>query len=239
VDNALRLLERRVLAAQTQQAQLTPERAPEGAGDPPQQAATRMDPCDGAPAIDRESLAAFLSGATDDDRIARLAAGLAWVQPGALPARRREGETPRAPKSLPPPLPAAFAVLAPLFRPDAQLHRLGLLPAEARLPLSLRLLRLLAANRTEEAIGLARQRLRASGLEVPFRDLRAPARSGPQQVTTGPRLAAALMLPLPDCIMTNLARRWLAAAGDDTDDTDDTDTPATDRTAGLTATQQT
>lgn len=136
----------------------------------------------GRPAAGLGAIAAFLAHETDDARIARLLCGLSLV----------DGRLPYLPGVEPePPLPAAYRVLKPLFAPDAQLRRIGLLAEHESLPLPGRLPGLLAADRTQEAVDIALGRLRASGLPAAFRRLDAGH-------SDGPRLLAALAVPIDD-----------------------------------------
>jgi len=140
-------------------------------------------PLDGWPDTNLGTAVAFLGGATDDRRIARLLRGLAhcraprhidWPQPtGAVP------------------IPAAFALLKLVATPNAKLHRIGLLPEHQRVPLPGGMVRLLAAGRADEAVRLAWRHLRIAGLAVPDRP---PCVAG----LAGERLAAALLIPLTD-----------------------------------------
>lgn len=159
------------------------------------EAARRDDPpskpFSGRPAADLAAIAAFLAHETDDARIARLLCGLALVggRPRHLPSSESE-----------PPLPAAYRVMKPLFVADAQLRRIGFLDEYETLPLPGRLPGLLAADRTQDAVDVALGRLRASGLPAAFRLLNV-GHGG------GPRLLAALAVPIDDRALSRLVRR--------------------------------
>ncbi len=130
-------------------------------------------------------VAAFLARETDDRQIAELLAGLALVRmPRHLPAALHGPEATA--------LPAAYAVLKPFFTPDSLLRYLKALPPENRLPLKADLVARLRAGRTDEALRLSWQRLGLSGVSVP----RHPAGPPESASVSGPRLLAALMVPL-------------------------------------------
>lgn len=150
----------------------------------------KIDPWMGRCPADLSAVAAFLGRMTDDRRIAELVAGLACCHmPDYLPRRDQD-----AGGSF---LPAAYALMKPLFTSNAQLHELGVLRDDQHLPLPTAIPRLLRADRTGDALRLARQRRRASGLpDAGWRISEANI--------SGPRLLAALMLP-----MTNYAIKAL------------------------------
>ena len=138
-------------------------------------------------------VAAFLAGATDDRRIERVVGGLVLVEP---PDALGEG--------LPPaPLPAAYAVLKPLFVPDRLLRFLGILAPEARLPLTLALVRLLAAGHVDEAVDEGWRRLRIAGVGLPALLRQAPDGAG----LDGPRLLATLLIPITPAALARQLRR--------------------------------
>jgi CRISPR-associated protein Csx17 len=115
-------------------------------------------------------------------RIGELLPGLALARiPGRLP---EDGAATL-------PVPLAYAVLKPLFCPYAQLRKIGYLRPDATLPLPPELIRQLAAGRVDQAVEGARRRLRASGVPTPVPQLRPIHRDGP-------RLLAALMVPISD-----------------------------------------
>lgn len=134
---------------------------------------------------DSAAVAAFLRRETNDDRIARLLVALSFAEmPDALP--KREGEMNDN-------LPAAYAILKPLFVDDGALNWMKLLPDGRNLPLSQTIPNLLGAGRVDEAVRIAWHRQRVSGLHLPRGRTAPPASHG----IDGPRLAAALMVPLP------------------------------------------
>ncbi len=154
-------------------------------------------PFDSTFGVGEGEVAAFLAGATDDRRIERLVAGLVLAQ---SPDGLDEG--------LPPaPLPAAYAVLKPLFVPERLLRYLGTLAPEGHLPLKLALLRLLAAGRVEEAVAEGWQRLRIAGVGLPASPRRPPACAG----VDGPRLLAALLVPITPAALARQVRRLASA----------------------------
>ncbi|MBN9461271.1 MAG: type I-U CRISPR-associated protein Csx17 [Burkholderiales bacterium] len=126
-------------------------------------------------AVSSGEIAAFLGGEVRDERIARLLLGLAWVQPARFRGELRSG-----------PLPFVYAALKPLFTPYRGLPPLPMPPA---LP------SLLAAGRIQEAIRLAQERARASGLPTPFLSRR-PAADRRPDPGFGRRLLAALIIPV-------------------------------------------
>lgn len=135
-------------------------------------------------------IAAFLDGEVQDERIAELLLGLAWVQTGRwsddLPKRR---------------LPFAYAALKPLFTPRAVFEWLqkqdrltGDIPD---LPMPPALPSLLTSGRVPEALRLAQERARASGLPTPFLQKRAARGQGREPNSDfGRRLLAALVIPV-------------------------------------------
>lgn len=150
--------------------------------------------------VDSGEIAAFLGGEVNDERIARLLLGLAWVEPAHCRGARRSE-----------PLPFGYAALKPLFTSDIPKTRhdaSGSPPtAEASgnndrrddqhfsLPMPPALPSLLIAGRVQEAIRLAQERARASGLPVPFLSRRSVAYRRLDPVF-GRRLLAALIIPV-------------------------------------------
>ncbi len=150
--------------------------------------------------VDSDEIAAFLGGEVSDERIARLLLGLSWVEPARCRGTRRSE-----------PLPFGYAALKPLFTsgiPKKLRDASGSpSPAEApedndrrddppfSLPMPPALPSLLTAGRVQEAIRLAQERARASGLPAPFlsRRLVANRRLDPD---FGRRLLAALIIPV-------------------------------------------
>jgi CRISPR-associated protein Csx17 len=140
-------------------------------------------------AVDSDEIAAFLDEDVRDDRVTELLLGLVWAEPGRLGGEGRVA-----------PLPFAYAALKPLFTPNSVFEWLkkrdpssGDIP---NLPMPPALPSLLTAGRTQEAVRMAQERARASGLPTPFlgrdawRDNRAP------NPRFGRRLLAALIIPV-------------------------------------------
>lgn len=168
-------------------------------------------------ALDSGEIAAFLRSEVRDERIARLLLGLAWVQPARCRGERRFE-----------PLPFSYAVLKPLFTPDISKEPGGAIESpsivEAARDLHLRptkpsplpmppaLPSLLAAGRVPEAIQLAQERARASGLPTPFLSRRSTVERKPDP-DFGRRLLAALIIP----VRTSVVRDCLEQAYPDPD----------------------
>jgi len=186
VRNMVAVLERRLI-----------EQAMRGLEDKPLAAA--------APARLSDVLA-FLSGAFDDGRCARLLAGLVWARPTHFKVERDIRPTP----------PFAYAALKPLFTPDATLRAETILPDGARLPVPPGLIARLRTGETDAAVRSALARARASGLASPFD----PARLGDTKTRfgaglEGDRLAAALLIPLHPRDLRRLIDVAYAAPADD------------------------
>jgi CRISPR-associated protein Csx17 len=143
----------------------------------------------------RADIQAFLSGYTDDGRIAALLHGLIWTD---LPDELVPVQ--EAPALLPA-LAVIYAILKPFFTPSALLVRLGRLPEGARLPLLAELPRLLAANQVRKAQQLAWHRARIAGLGWPKGDTPHAA------ILDGPRLLAALSIPIEPVALAHLLPR--------------------------------
>jgi CRISPR-associated protein Csx17 len=174
VANLVRVLERRLLEA-----------ARRGFKD---------KPLDGALPADLAAVLAFLTGATDDNRISRMLTGLVLTtMPDDLPDRHSPDHH----------VPAGFSVLTPLFTTDRLLRWLGFLPADARLPLPLEIVAKLSAGQADDAVRLAWKRLRIAELGLPSFPHRSPSAKG----MDGPRLAAALLIPLRAGDVGRLCRR--------------------------------
>lgn len=147
-------------------------------------------------------VAIFLAGGTDDARIADLLAGLSLARlPRALPTYDTE----------PAPLPADYRVLKSFFTPDRILGGLHVLAQEAELPLYPEIPARLAADRPNEVLALAWARLRQKGVSVP-----AYPKGAPSTFTPGPRLLAALMIPLDYRELAELLRPFAARAQKET-----------------------
>lgn len=179
VPNLLRVLERRLLEAVRRD--------------------LKAKPFGGAPAADTPAVVNFLHGAAgrgriDDRRIARLLAGLAFVRsPKFLKDRQRPD----------PPVPAAFAVLKPLFVEPSVLQEAGLLSRDSSLPLPGAVVANLAAGHTQRAVDLAWHRLRVAGVSLPRYPAIPPSAAG----FSGARLAAALMIPLNERDVARILKR--------------------------------
>jgi CRISPR-associated protein Csx17 len=146
------------------------------------------------------AVAAFLEGRTDDDRIAALAAGLAWARTSAA---RSEGLIREDP------LPFAYAALKPLFTPSGIENETG-----RRLVDPLPLVRLLRAGRGYEAAALAQRMARGAGLPTPF--------VSRNQIATpmSERLAAALLFPVAPMAVERLVARAYPEMNSEGEDTD-------------------
>jgi CRISPR-associated protein Csx17 len=133
------------------------------------------------------SVAAFIEGRTDDDRVAALAAGLAWARTSAPTAEGLIREDI---------LPFAYAALKPLFTHSGIENETG-----RRLVDPLPLVRLLRADRGDEAVGLAQRMARGAGLSTPFASRSQIAAPMPE------RLAAALLFPIASMAVERLVAR--------------------------------
>lgn len=135
----------------------------------------------------------FLDRQTDDRRMAELLAGLACVDLGNVTAlHASEHLTPLA----------AYAVLKPIFTSESMLRGLDWLPPDRSLRLSAEIPARLASGDVATALSIAWQRLRALGVTLPGRQ--PPCATG----LDGPRLLAALMIPLTFA-ETGRLLRWL------------------------------
>jgi len=148
-------------------------------------------PLAGGFGCDLDSAARFLRSPRDDRRIAGLAAGLSLCR---IPDNAVLGWGNNAGV----PIPAGYGLLKLLFTPDAQLARAGLIGKHDRMPVPLKVLRLLQAGRMEDAIIEAHRRLRIGGLG----NLPLPGAYGLDPA----RLAAALLIPLTDDALRQIAR---------------------------------
>lgn len=151
------------------------------------------DEHDAPVAVDSGEIVAFLDGEVRDERIAELLLGLAWVQPG-----RWSGERLAAP------LPFPYAALKPLFTPRSifdWLKKHDRLKADiSDLPMPPTLPSLLATGRVQEAVRLAQERARASGLPTPFLQRRM-SRGRAADPNFGRRLLAALIIPVQGSVV--------------------------------------
>jgi CRISPR-associated protein Csx17 len=142
------------------------------------------------------AVAAFLAGRTDDDRIAALAAGLAWARthaPVSAATPEESGREHILPFAY---APFAYAVVKPLFMHSGIESKTG-----RRLVDPLPLVRLLRAGRGGEAARLAQRLARGAGLPTPFA-------SGGRVAAPAPgRLAAALLFPIAPMTAKQLIER--------------------------------
>ncbi|HXF46394.1 MAG TPA: type I-U CRISPR-associated protein Csx17 [Burkholderiaceae bacterium] len=125
----------------------------------------------------------FLSGETDERRIAELIHGLSCVNLYGWQAQNID----RAPI----PIPTAYALLKPFFTAESLLKAIGWLPPDRSLRLPAEIPARLAADDVNGALRIAWQRLRVVGCKL-------PSRHAPQvpRGSDGPRLLAALTIPL-------------------------------------------
>nr|8B2X_M Chain M, Type I-G CRISPR Cascade large subunit CSX17 [Thioalkalivibrio sulfidiphilus HL-EbGr7] len=153
-------------------------------------------PLSGRCPADEGAVAAFLAGDADERRIAELMAGLACARlPARLPLRQRGASEASS-------LPMIYALLKPLFVPDAQLREAAVLTPDGCLPLPPALPRLLRAGPAGvgRAVDLARRRRRASGLADAGWRLTPP-------YPDGGRLLAALMIPVEIRVIKGFIKR--------------------------------
>lgn len=137
------------------------------------------------------AISAFLAGDTDDRKIHDLLWALNLVQPGRVPRST-------VPQS--PPLPRTYALLKLLFLPKP----LRISDLEYTVRPEPRILPLLRADRVGDACQIALRRLRGSGL-TPMPYSRSGSAAGQRDWddtsfpnVAGPRLAAALLIPISD-----------------------------------------
>ena len=146
------------------------------------------------------TLLAFLHDETDDTRILALLRGLALIDPNAR--TKPDIDPPGRPAMLP----SAFTALVLVFTPKHRLLELELLTNEQALwPAPREAAARLAAGDVAGAVGLAWRRLRSARLPIPSHPHAPPQLPG----LDGPRLLAALTVPLHDAALKNLARRLL------------------------------
>ncbi len=186
-----RVLERRLIEAQRK---VFVRRA--GLGKPPEPEL----PLRGWRTAPLSAVAAFLEGRTDDDRIAALAAGLAWVRTSAPTSESLVRDDA---------LPFAFTALKPLFTPSGIENEAG-----RRLVDPLPLVRLLRAGRGDEAVGLAQRMARGAGLPTPF------AKRSQIAAPMSERLAAALLFPLAPMAVGRLMARAYSETNPEGENTD-------------------
>jgi CRISPR-associated protein Csx17 len=135
-----------------------------------------------------QGVALFLSGSTDDARIAELLWGLCTVDASERLSLSSERQLPACS-----PLPGAYALLKLLHLPEPIRTRRG----EVQVRPEPSVLSLLRGNRVGDACAIAVRRLRASGL-VPMGCYAANGTCGDWATPEidGPRLAAALLIPV-------------------------------------------
>ena len=149
-----------------------------------------------------EVVSRFLYDSFDDRRCGRLLAGLVWARPAAL------ARTPATVEQPGPPL--AYAALKLLFAPDPVVARLAERRGDdrpRRLPQPPGLLARLRSGNVDEAVRLALSRARASGVASPFAGGSATRTTGFGVGLDGPRLAAAMLLPIQNHQLLSLLER--------------------------------
>lgn len=144
-------------------------------------------PLRGSQSAPLASVAAFLAGYVDDDRIAAFAAGLAWTR------TRMEAQAGRERDHA---LPFVYSALKPLMVPEG-VGQVG----DERLLDPLPLVRLLRGRRVGDAVGRAQAMARGAGLPAPFAHMAAAATLDPE------RLTAALLFPLAPLANARLIAR--------------------------------
>ena len=135
----------------------------------------------------------FLSESFDGNRCARLLRGLVWARPASLPRVPTDAEAPRPP--------FAYAALKLLFAPGHVVDRFSRRSNEddvRRIPVPPGLLARLRAGDVDEAVRVALDRARASGLASPFAHGTARRTTGFGAGMDGRRLAAAMLIPIHD-----------------------------------------
>ena len=146
-----------------------------------------------------DDVAAFLEGppAFDDVRCASLLAGAVWARPLRLHAGRDRV-----------PVPFAYAALKPVFALDADLRALRILPDTGQLPIPPGLVARLRRGSVDEAVRVALDRTRASGIVSAFSLGRGAADAIRLGTATDPtRLAAALLIPIDEDALSRLVTR--------------------------------
>ena len=161
-----------------------------------------FEPFDGPASLGsaRADVFAYLSGQIDDARIAALLQGLIWARlPEALaPSRSGQDAKHQANHA---PMPIAYSAIRPLFASASLLRYLKRLPHDSRWILPQEVPRLLAAGQVQKALDLAWHRSRIAGLGW-------PVGSCPQDANTdGPRLLAALSIPIRPAALASLLPR--------------------------------
>lgn len=200
IPNMIAVLERRLVEASTR-----------GLDDKPFSAAGFARPSD---------ICHFLSSNFDDARCAALLGGLVWARPSRLysQVRSRIQYT----------MPFAYAALKPVFSTDVALHRIKVLREGTRLPVPAGLLARLRTGgnsrdgrATDVAVRAALARAQSSGLVSTFTHAQGGASRGGSRLGAGvraDRLAAALLIPVSDKLLTDLIKRVFPAALAEEDD---------------------
>lgn len=151
-----------------------------------------------------DAIAAYLAGQTDDKRLEELLWALVLIDPKKDQAKRR---TTRMGGRDAPPLSRLYALLKPLFLPAPVVHRGGQWRYAGRGEDGIaicpepRVLSLLRAERTDQVVRIATQRLRASGL----RPMVTPDENTWVEAQ-GRRLASALLFPIGSYSLDRLMR---------------------------------
>jgi CRISPR-associated protein Csx17 len=161
-------------------------------------------PFDGRAPADLTSVLAFLARDTDDARIAALAQGLAWAEaPTAFIDARKTTDHHS--------LPLAYALMKPLFAPIEQVRAVDGVPSDIHLPVPPGLVAHLRAGDVGAAVMAANWRARASGLPLIFE-------LGREDMPNidGPRLLAALLIPIRQIDLGRVVARAYPALFDDT-----------------------
>jgi len=139
-----------------------------------------------------EDIETYLNSATDDERLEKLLLGLILID---WPTGTLKMPLQRKP-AVPPTLPRAYALLKLLFLPDGKLPLAN--DTEVVIRHEPSIIPLLRANRIQEALGIAYQRLQSSGLIPAARDFY-------YADSEGTRLASALLIPLAPGSVQSLA----------------------------------
>ena len=140
----------------------------------------------------------FLDSITDDQHIGDLTRGLSLLE-------NISGQSIIQREHKPVVLPGAYAVLKPFFTPDQILMNIGFLPSDKdkNLPFRAEILALLTANRCDEAVKLAWDKLKHVGVALPLYPNQPPT----PIAMDGPRLLAALVFPLERRQLQSLLQR--------------------------------
>lgn len=158
-----------------------------------------MDPLDGRCSTDLAALGAFVRGDVDHARLVNLAAGLSLVK---VPVRLERREPEIGAQAV---LPASLAILVTAFTPARLLSQRTILPPDATLVRSRRIISCLLAERIDEATAIAWRSLRLAGMKLPS----FPPDALNPRALHGERLAAALLFPLDPREVESLAKRLL------------------------------